>query len=277
MRLHLAFATVVAVAGCLASPASAELQARPGGVFYDTVLDITWSGDANFAKTIGASATGLVNHQTANFLTQRYFYQNAATGVVYEDWRLPTLGPDIGNFDPFAIGYGGVTPNGQGALGTGWGTPDDSGIYSELGWMFYANLGGRPRCYAFTAGGDCIPDPLGGLPLKTVGAPVVDTGPFANLQLAHYWTDVPLIGIYGGSAYSTHWALTFLDGEQAPRLSNSPDPLSYVWLVHDGDIGAVSLAEPPGVPEPSTWATMLVGFASLGAALRRRRGRAQLA
>ena len=31
---------------------------------------------------------------------------------------------------------------------------------------------------------------------------------------------------------------------------------------------------PPGVPEPATWAMMLVGFAGLGVALRSRRMRA---
>ena len=44
---------------------------------------------------------------------------------------------------------------------------------------------------------------------------------------------------------------------------------------HGIQIGIGGLAPPPGIPEPSTWAMMIIGFASAGAMLRRRR--AQLA
>ena len=142
-------------------------------VYYDTVLDFTWMADANYAKTIGFSDTGLISQQGADFLADGYLYFNAATGVLHSDWRLPTLGPDVGDYDPFLPDSNGRSPNGQGATGTGWGTPDDSGIYSELGWMYYANLGGLPRCEA-VGPGPCEFNPNYGLP-DLGGGP--DVGP----------------------------------------------------------------------------------------------------
>lgn len=39
-----------------------------------------------------------------------------------------------------------------------------------------------------------------------------------------------------------------------------------------GPVGAIARAIPAGVPEPTTWALMIMGFGSIGAMLRRRRG-----
>jgi len=252
--MRLAFAAAAIAAACLASPASAALVARPGGFYYDTVLDITWMADANYAKTVGFNDTGLISQQGAEFLADGYLYFNAATGVLHSDWRLPTLGPDVGDYDAFLPDSNGRSPNGQGATGTGWGTPDDSGIYSELGWMYYANLGGLPRCEA-VGPGPCEFNPNHGLP-NLGGGPNV--GPFANLQLDFYWTDTKVVDD------DVYWAFTFDDGNQNPRVpQQGRDSRAYVWLVHDGDIAAV--------PEPGTWGLMIAGFGLAGAALRRRR------
>lgn len=259
MRLQLGFIAALAAVASFASPASAALVARPGGAFYDTVLDITWLGDANYAKTSGFSDTGLVTQAGAEFVADGFVFLNQNTGVLHQDWRLPTLGPDVHDYHPALPGSGGQLPNGQGATGTGWGAPGDSGLYSELGWMFYANLGGRARCEAVGAE-PCEYNPNHGLPDYGAGP---DRGPFANLQLDFYWTDVRA-QYPTGETYNAFWAFTFDDGNQSPRAgTGGVEPLAYVWLVHDGDI-AVS-----AVPEPSTWALMLVGFGALGAALRR--------
>jgi hypothetical protein len=258
MRLHLAFGAAVAAAS-LASPASAALLERQGGYYYDTVLDITWSPDTNFAKTAGYSDTGMVNQQTANFLTGRYYYVNPETNILYNDWRLPTLGPDVDDFNPFLPGSNGRLPNGQGATGVGWGAPGDSGLYSELAWMYYANLGGLPRCEAV---GDepCEFNPNYGLPHLT--GPY-DKGPFTDLQLDFYWTDHRAVNA------NVYWAFTFADGNQNPRApQNGTEGVAYVWMVHDGDIAAALSAVP--APEPSTWALLIAGFGLAGVALRRR-------
>lgn len=260
MRLSLAVAGAIAASACLTSQASAALFARPGGFFYDSVLDITWMADANYGKTSGFSSDGLVTQAGAEFIADGYLYFNSATGILHQDWRLPTLGPDVGDFHPNLPGSGGQLPNGQGATGTGWGTPDDSGIYSELGWMYYANLGGRAACEAVGAE-PCEYNPNYGLPNYGSGP---DRGPFANLELAFYWTNVRA-EYPEGETYNAFWAFTFEDGNQNPRAAHfGQEPLSYVWLVHDGDIAAA------GVPEPSTWALLLGGFGVVGAALRRR-------
>ncbi len=259
MRVSLAFAGALAAAVCLTSQASAALFSRPGGFFYDDVLDITWMADANYGKTFGLSADGLVTQAGAEFLAGGYVYFNSATGILHSDWRLPTLGPDVDDYHPNQPGSGGQLPNGQGATGTGWGTPDDSGIYSELGWMYYANLGGRAACEAVGAE-PCVYNPNCGLPDYGSGP---DRGPFANLQLDFYWTNVR--AEYPDDDYNAFWAFTFDDGNQSPRAAQQGrEPLSYVWLVHDGDIAAAA------VPEPSTWALLLGGFGLMGAALRRR-------
>ena len=255
MRVHLALASAIA-AVFLSSSASAALLVRPGGFVYDTVLDITWSGDTNYAQTLGASDTGLISHQGASFIAENYIYFNAATDSIYTDWRLPTLGPDVGTFDPLIEGFNGRRPSGQGATGTGWGTPADSGIYSELGWMYYANLGGIPRCEA-VGDGPCQFNPINGLPNHGAGP---DTGPFPNLKIASYWTDVRVVVPGVNSAF----ALSFKDGNQSvlPPLGSA-----YVWLVHQGDVAAGVAAT---VPEPTTWALMIAGFGAVGAMLRRR-------
>jgi hypothetical protein len=65
------------------TPVQAELIDRGRGLIYDDVLDITWLQDANYAKTSGFDADGLM------------FWGEAvawADGLVYEgvdDWRLP--------------------------------------------------------------------------------------------------------------------------------------------------------------------------------------------
>jgi len=258
MRLYLASAAAVAVAGSLASSASAALLARPGGYYYDTVLDITWAPDTNYAKSFGLSDTGLVTQQGADFLADGFVFHNQATNVLHTDWRLPTLGPDVHDFDPRIEGSNGRHPRGQGATGTGWGTPADSGIYSELGWMYYANLGGLPRCES-VGEEPCEFNPNHGLPNHGSGP---DKGPFTNLQLDFYWTDVRV----QGAGFDTFYAFTFDDGNQNPRaMQNGQEGVAYVWLVHDGDVAAAP------VPEPSTWALLLAGFGAMGAALRRRR------
>jgi len=271
MRLHLAFAAAVAAAGCLASPASAALVARQDGFYYDTVLDITWMVDANYAKTAGRSDTGLMNHQGADALARGYVYHNEAMGIEYDDWRLPTLGPDVGDYDLSPEGgeprSGGQHPRGFGATGTGWGTPDDSGIHSELGWMFYANLGGRAPCEA-VGSEPCVRYVYPGLPGFIPGLPPLpefgghDRGPFANLQLdKFYWTDVRIPTV------SRAWSFRFEDGKQE---DNSVQLGAYVWLVHDGDVAAAPAAP---VPEPATWALLIAGFGAIGATLRGQRRR----
>ncbi len=86
-------------------------------LIYDTDRDITWLGDANFAKTTNFDANGLMTWTTANS-----WAQGLSIGGL-DDWRLPrTLVPDVSC--QIAPAHG-VFCNG-----------------SEMGHLFYNELGG---------------------------------------------------------------------------------------------------------------------------------------
>ena len=75
-----AAATLVALTGA----AQAALVSRPGGMVYDTTLNITWLADWNYARTSGFDADGAMAWTTANDWANNLVYGG------YSDWRLPT-------------------------------------------------------------------------------------------------------------------------------------------------------------------------------------------
>ena len=107
-------ALTLATAGLLSSGvAQAALFARGGGLIYDSDLNITWLADANYAKTSGYDADGLMSWTAANTWAANLTYGG------YSDWRLPT-----------ALNQDASGPcSGYNCTG------------SELGYMFYKNLG----------------------------------------------------------------------------------------------------------------------------------------
>ena len=79
------------------------------------------------------------------------------------------------------------------------------------------------------------------------GGSMSNAGDFVNLQLALYWsgTDFP-------SVSPTAWALDMRDGGEG---TVPLDAALYAMAVRDGDV--------PAIPEPGTYALMLVGLAGL--------------
>ena len=71
-----------------------RLAATPGGAnyqaYYDTVADLTWLADANYAQTSGYDVDGLMSWQAAN----AWAAQLTVGGV--SNWRLPDT-IDVGN------------------------------------------------------------------------------------------------------------------------------------------------------------------------------------
>jgi len=90
--------------------ANAALEARIGGA-YDTVLDLSWLGDAN--------ANGIMTWGDATAWAAGLSVPGAPATNPATDWRLPTV-------DATCNGFGG----GYNCTG------------GELGYMFYTNLGG---------------------------------------------------------------------------------------------------------------------------------------
>jgi hypothetical protein len=97
---------------------------------------------------------------------------------------------------------------------------------------------------------------------------------FGGLSPGDYDTFSQFVATQPGETY----VLSFLYSNNlygGPHAS-SPNALLVVQIVGDAPLGKVSsgsvswMAENAGVPEPSTWAMMLIGFAGLGSAGYRR-------
>lgn len=116
MKLSTTLAATMALCaqGTATTGAQAALQARPGGMVYDTTLNITWLADWNYAKTSGFNAVGAMNWTTANSWANNLVYGG------FSDWRLPTS----------------LNTNGTGPCG-----PATNCSGSEMGHMFYNNWG----------------------------------------------------------------------------------------------------------------------------------------
>lgn len=90
---------LLAAGSILAAPAHAALQGRDldGNpltieAVYDTLFDISWLADANYAKTSGYDADGRMNWSDALAWAGQLVYHG------YGNWRLPEGGPDCGHF-----------------------------------------------------------------------------------------------------------------------------------------------------------------------------------
>ncbi len=238
----------------LAGTAQATLIDRGNGMLYDTVLDITWLQDANYAKTSGYDSDGLMTWEEAVAWADNLVYGG------YDDWRLPTIvapdsvpfrfannGSNAGGYGATGAGYGTDTPAG------GWGTPaDGDGIWSELGWMWYHNLGNLGKCLPDdTDPTGCVTQAGWGLNSTTTPDGLVSVN---NLQSYVYWS---------GTEYARYpiYAWTFRPGDGYQGLYLKENYRFYAWAVRSGDVLAV--------PEPSALLLTALGLAALGILTRK--------
>jgi hypothetical protein len=194
----------------LSSPSEAYLVDRGHGLVYDTVLDVTWLLDANYAKTSGYHPTGLMTWEEANAWAGSLSYGG------HGNWRLPTLTPVNGvafQYD-FAIdgstdwGYNITSPN------------------SELAYMYHVNLLNRGL---YTAAGDAQ---MGWdeTPRTTVRDGVTNALiTFLNIDAEAFWTNLA----YAPDDIDFAWAFGFDFGVQSDLFKSG----GYLaWAVHDGDV-----------------------------------------
>jgi len=173
--------------------------------YYDTVLDVTWLADANYAQTSSYDVDGLMTWDESQTWIGTL---NAANYLGTSDWRLTEivdLPQQVGcDFTAFVGSPGGdCGPN-----------PDTS--TSEMAYMFYETLGNL--AFYDTSGNPAQP-----------GWGLSNTGLFENIEANVYWS---------GSELGTDiaWNFNFNTGWQSNSLKSN----SWMsWAVRDGDIAPV--------------------------------------
>jgi MYXO-CTERM domain-containing protein len=244
MKLRTPLIAAALLAAGIGSSAHAALEGRDldGNVatfeaYYDTVLDITWLADANYAMTSGYDADGLMTWADANAWAAQLSFTDGLN--VYDEWRLPTVEPVNGSaFDN--------------SSSTDGSTDSSFNITSpnvEMAHLFYVTLG-NPGYYtqagAQTGCGGFFPPSC-----------LFNVGPFTNLQANqhNYWSATEAMPPHTDSA----WNFSMYTGLQS---AGSKSFSFYALAVSPGDVVAV--------PETDTWAMLLAGLGLVGLAARRR-------
>lgn len=250
--------TLLAVLSVVAAgSAQAELIDRGGGLIYDTVLDVTWLQDANYAKTSSYNSSGLMNWTDATAWAANLSYVDTVRNVTYTDWRLPTVAPVNGsNF--VANNADSSTWSGMGKTDWGYhisalGTLYAGSTASEMAYMYYQNLGNPGLHWASQSQNT-------GCYVNTNNTCLDNVGSFVNLQTNFaYWSGTEYVS-------GTAWIFAMSGGGQT--WHNKIDK-RFAWAVRDGDVASVAAP----IPEPETYAMLLAGLGLLGVVARRRNRR----
>lgn len=227
-----------------AGGASAALVDRGGGLIYDTVLNVTWLQDANYAFTSGYNTFdyGTMNWADANAWVAGLSYYDSVRNVSYSGWRLPVVRPINGSSFVYPGAVDGSADYGYnvGAPGTVYA----GGTGSELAYMYFTNLGNLAYL-------DATGTPQAGYGL-------LNPGPFINSNSV-FWS---------GTEYAPNniWAWSFTTyGVLSGFQDYYPKRNTFTaWAVHDGDIANA-------VPEPGILALFGICLAGLGFRKRRQR------
>lgn len=236
----------LATAGLLLSGAAqAALHDRGGGLVYDDVLDVTWLGDANYAKTSSYDADGRMDWNAAKTWAANLVYHDSVRKVDYSDWRLASNTP-VGTDWNYNWSDAGTTDTGY----------NITNPHSELSYMYYVNLGFKGYV---SATGTYQPDhgifgngTEDGFERDDLGP----NGAIDNLRSGVYWS---------GTAYAPYpaslaWVFSTYTGSQGGAGQKGK---YYAWAVRPGDVAAV--------PEPEAYALLLAGLGLLGAMANHRR------
>jgi len=225
---------VVVFALLFAGGPQAALVDRGGGLIYDTVLNVTWLQDANYAETTRYDADGAMRWTQAKLWAETLVYNDSVRGVTWTDWRLPKTLPVNGESYNYSFTNIGATDVGNRISAPGSAYPGSIG--SEMAYMYYTNLGNT-----------AYQDISGEMPSPSWV--FSNTGPFNYLQADVYWSETG----YGNTAANA-WCFDFYFGYQGDQIKEGT--YGYAWAVRDGDVGAA--------PVPIPGAVWLLGSGFLG-------------
>jgi hypothetical protein len=222
--------------------AQASLIDRGNGLLYDDVLNVTWLQDANYAKTSGASTSGLMDWATATAWAANLNFDGLS------GWRLATNTPVSGgsSFNP------GYQVNGSSDFGYNITSPN-----SELAYMYNVNLGLKD--YYST---NFIYQPTYGIFGNGTGTiyDQANIGLVQNLRSFSYWSGAE--NSAAGHTAGNPGIAWYFDASTGLQTSQFENAAFFAWAVHPGDVSAV--------PVPS--AVWLFGSGLLGLLGFKRRG-----
>ncbi|MGY6275223.1 Lcl domain-containing protein [Methylomonas sp. MgM2] len=201
--------------GGISMSANAALLDRGNGMLYDTVLNVTWLQDANYAKTSGYDADGKLDWYGAVAWAEQLEFGG------YGDWRLPSIKPVNG------VAYNeNFTDDGSSDYAF-----NVSSQQSELGYMYFVNLG--LTAFQFPDGSD---NPNFGIYRNGDTGGQNDVGLVKNLQSLQYWSgdEVP-------ARPDEAWFFDTALGSQQNYYKSGAFSIGYAWAVRDGDVAAVPL------------------------------------
>lgn len=156
---------------------------------------------------------------------------------------------------------------------------DADGFSFSAGTITSNPIGGGSSVFGFntTDGGDFVLELYGEAPTFTFANPISSFG----FYLSGVQLDNLSISFNDGSSQS--FAINnYGSGVQFFGASNFANPISSFSLLNTNDIIGVddlrfaTAAVAPGVPEPSTWAMMLLGFGLVGGVMRSAKRRQKL-
>lgn len=194
-----------------ASAVQAELFDRGGGMVYDSAKDITWLADWNYAKSSGYDGDGRMTWFAANTWADNLVHGG------FSDWRLPTV----------------AQPDNSCSLNF-----NCSG--SELGHVFYRDLGGKAH--------QSVLDPSGDTAVE-----IANLARFQNMQSYAYWANE-----YAPFPTTLAWYFATDIGMESFGAKTGS---LFAVAVRTGDVAAV--------PEPQAYWMLTLGLVGLMLAVRR--------
>jgi hypothetical protein len=232
---HALFITSVLLT--MAGTTHAAFYDRGNGMIYDSIKNITWLQDANYAKTSGYDTDGRMTWSAATAWADGLTYGG------YSDWRLASAR---------LMGDDSYSRNGSTDLGY-------LNSRSEIGYLFLA-LNNLPSTFCPFSGPPvvCLPTDNPGLQNTTfIDAATGLSVSFLNAKNDVYWE---------AETYSKNSAQAWMYGANGVNsglqtYGNKTSSL-YAWAVRDGDVAAV--------PVPAAAWLFGSGLITLAGAARRK-------